>query len=245
MSADTAYFHGLPGGPGEWTHIAPRLLSEQAWVPDRNRGGALDDEFAARFPAGGARLIGFSLGVPVALALAVRHPQRVAALHLISPAAPLQLGDFLGDMAGAPLFRMAERQPRLFAAVARTESLIARLAPAFLFDRLFASAAGEDAVLARDPAFRGAMAQVLRAGLGASTRGFAGEVRGYVADWRPVLEQIRAPVTIWQGAADNWTPPAMARALAAALPGGAELRMIAGASHYTALRTALAEIASQ
>ena len=244
MSGNLAYFHGLPGGPGEWSFFAPQGLHASAWLPDRNRGGEVDGEFLARFPAGGAHLVGFSLGAPIALRLAARYPDRVERITLVSPGAPLQLGDFLSQMAGGPLFRMAAQSPRLFAAVAGAERLLARAAPAFLADRLFASAAGEDAALARDPAFRSAMAGVLRQGLGASTRGFVDEVAAYVADWRAVLCEVRAPVTIWQGNADNWTPPAMARALAAALPGEVDLREIEGTSHYSTLARALAELAA-
>lgn len=239
-----AYFHGMPGGPGEWAVNAPPVLAGAAWLIDRNDPAVSFDglaaELTARFPDG-LSLIGFSAGAFAALQVALRMGARVRRLNLISPAAPLQLGNFLPDMAGGPIFRMAADHPRLFAALAGAERLLARHAPGFLLDRLFATAQGGDAELALDPVFRGGMARVLREGLGRNAQGFAREVLAYVADWRSDLARITAPVTIWQGEADNWTPPAMGQALHGALPGSA-LHMLPGCSHYSALRTALERI---
>lgn len=243
VSPALVYFHGLPGAAAEWSVCAPPGLA--ACAPDRNtpiNAASLAAEVERHCPEGPLTLIGFSLGTPIALAAARQLGERVEQIHLVSPAAPLQLGDFLGAMAGGPLFRMAERRPALFRAVAWIEGLIARIAPAFLMDRLFASAAGDDAVLARDPAFRAGMAGALRAGLGRDWRGFADEVAAYVADWRADLAGVGAPVTIWQGEADNWTPPTMAEALAAALPGAVTLHRLPGCSHYSALRAALLQL---
>lgn len=239
-----AYFHGMPGGPGEWAVNAPPALRDAAWLADRNDPGQTAEQLAASLAAAfpqGCCLIGFSAGAFAALQVATLPGGAVRELHLISPAAPLQLGDFLSAMAGGPLFGLAAERPGLFALLARAEGLVARLAPAFLLDRLFAGACGADAALLDDPAFRQGMAGVLRAGLGQDSRGFADEVRAYVKDWRVVLDQVRAPVTIWQGDSDNWTPPAMGRALHAAMP-GSRLELVAVASHYSTLRAALARI---
>ena len=240
-----AYFHGQPGGAGEWPLCAPPDLS--AFVPERSAlpgPAALARQVSEHCSREPLTLIGFSLGAPVALAVARELAGRVANIHLVSPAAPLQLGSFLDDMAGAALFRMAQSSPALFRFVARCESLIARNAPFFLLDRLFARAAGEDAALRRDPAFRTALARILRDGLGRDPGAFVAEIAAYVTDWRPELLHIRAPVTIWQGALDNWTPPAMAQALAKAVPGPVALHLLPGCSHYSALKAALAELGS-
>lgn len=236
------YFHGMPGGPGEWLLLAPAALQEGAIAPDRNspdRAGPplvdLPDKVV---------VIGFSLGAPTALAFARHQGERVKALHLVSPAAPLQLGAFLGDMAGGALFALAARRPRLFRMVVEAQRLLARHAPALLLGRLFATARGGDAALWAEPTFRNGMARVLREGLGRDSRGFAAEVEAYVADWRGELGQpLARPVTIWQGSADNWTPPAMGEALHASLP-GSRLVMLEGCSHYSALQAALARIAA-
>ncbi|MBK9009813.1 alpha/beta hydrolase [Novosphingobium sp.] len=246
LGLPVVYLHGMPGGPGEWNLLAPHSLKESAFAPDRNGPEASPEAIAARLAErnhDGMVLIGFSLGAPVALHLAHQLGDRVRALHLVSPAAPLQLGSFLPQMAGGPLFALAARRPRLFRLVAAAQRLMARHAPGLLFTRLFASAQGADAALAATPAFKEAMAGVLREGLGCDPQGFAREVAAYVRDWRGELAApLTMPVTIWQGSADNWTPPAMAEALHASLS-GSRLVMLEGCSHYTALREALARLA--
>ena len=187
-------------------------------------------------------MIGFSAGAFAALQVALRLGARVRHLHLISPAAPLQLGSFHADMAGGPVFRLAAERPVLFTLLVKVELLLARLAPRFLLGRLMATAQGGDAALARDPAFLSGMAGVLRAGLGRDAAGFAAEVLAYVQDWRGDLAMVQVPVTIWQGDEDNWTPPAMGQALHAALP-GSRLEWLPGCSHYSALQAALRKLA--
>lgn len=240
-----AYFHGMPGGPGEWAINAPEPLREGVWLADRNNPDETPDRIAARLAAafpGGVTLIGFSAGAFAALQVAGRLGGLVQQLHLVSPAAPLQLGQFLPDMAGGPIFALAAKRPALFRLLVRAERWLARHAPGFLLGRLFATAQAGDAVLARDPHFRAGMAQVLRDGLGRDSRGFAAEVLAYVQDWRSDLAKVSAPVTIWQGTADNWTPPAMGQALHGALP-GSRLQALPGSSHYSALQAALKQIA--
>lgn len=242
-SSPLIYFHGLPGGSEEWGACAPPGLT--AFAPDRNipvDAATLAEQIDAKCADSPVTLIGFSLGAPIALNVARILGERARHIHLVSPAAPLHLGDFVDAMAGGPLFHLAASRPTLFRMIARIEGVIAHRAPDFLFGRLFASAVGDDVSLSRNPAFRTAIAQVLSSGLGRDWRGFAGEVAAYVTDWRPALAQVKAPVTIWQGEADNWTPPAMAEALAAALPGPVALNLLPGCSHYSTLRAALAQL---
>lgn len=242
--AALVHFHGQPGGPGEWRACAPAGLD--AFTPDRNAQAtpeALADMVAVHAP-GPLTLIGFSLGAPVALAVAAQLGGRVTVLHLVSPAAPLALGNFLPHMAGGPLFRLARDYPALFRLLAGLQGGLARTAPLLLLNRLFATACGDDRALRRDPGFRSAMADGLRAGLGRSTAGFIAEVSAYAAGTSLPPGPVSAPIHIWQGEDDNWTPPAMARALAASLP-GASLTMLPGCGHYGTLRAALARIQAQ
>lgn len=181
-------------------------------------------------------LVGFSLGGAQALQLAALLGQQVDRIDLIAPAAPLQLGQFLPAMAGGPLFALARRHPGLFGLVCRVQGLIARTAPGLLARLLFADARGGDAELARNPAFRGLLAMVLRQTFADGWRSYQAEIVSYVGDWQAVLDRITRPVTIWQGDQDNWVPPQMAQALAERLPGQARLELLPGLSHYSALQ---------
>ena len=239
-----AYFHGMPGGPGEWAINAPLELREAAWLADRNDPSETVAVIAARlkseFPDG-VRVLGFSAGAFAALHVAALVGDKVRDLHLIAPAGPLQMGSFLPDMAGGPTFRLAAGWPWLFARLTPPAQLLARRAPELLVQRMFATAQGDDRALAGDLQFRAGMAEVLREGLGRDARGFTTEVLAYVEDWRDLLSRVHVPITIWQGDADNWTPPAMAHALHNALP-TSQIKTLIGCSHYSTLRAAVAKI---
>jgi pimeloyl-ACP methyl ester carboxylesterase len=70
---------------------------------------------------GGVHLVGFSIGALAATKIAAFDPEQVSKLTLISPAAPLQLGTFLEDMAGKPIFEMAIKRPGVLALVTRVQ----------------------------------------------------------------------------------------------------------------------------
>ena len=125
MAADQiVYFHGQPGSPDELTLVSAVGLPPGLFAPDRAvdrpdlpLGPWLDHLTAtvlARYPAGPIRLVGFSLGAFMAIEVALRIADREVRLDLVSPAAPLGLGDFLPDMAGGPVFGLAARNPGLF-----------------------------------------------------------------------------------------------------------------------------------
>ena len=203
---------------------------------------ALAERIAVAAPNGELKLVGFSLGAHAALQVAPHLGGRVVQIDLVSPAAPLQLGDFLGGMAGAPVFRaaMAGRLP--FAALTAVQAQVARFAPRKLAAALMAKAKGADRALAGDPQFIGALAASLRTSLIDQRAAYAAEIRAYVGDWRADLARVRQPVAIWQGDEDDWTPPAMARALAEALPERPPITMHAGLSHFATLRHYLANL---
>jgi pimeloyl-ACP methyl ester carboxylesterase len=179
-------------------------------------------------------LVGFSLGGAAALRLAPLLGDRVARINLIAPAAPLCLGDFLPDMAGGALFGMAHDQPRLFSLICRVQALAARAAPALLTKMLLADTRGADRQLADEPAFRALLGAILRQTFAGGSSAYRAEIAAYVGDWQGELDQVTQPVAIWQGDQDNWVPPEMASALAERLK-GAQLTLLPGLSHYSAL----------
>lgn len=235
----TLYFHGLPGSAAELGSFGPEIAARAERLHVAPRTGdfaSLAEEIAAQFPDRPLVLVGFSLGAAAALRVAPHLGERVERIDLVAPAAPLQLGDFPAGMAGAPVFRaaMAGRLP--FAALAFVQAQAARLAPTRMAAALMAKARGADRALAADPCFLAGLAQSLRTSLIDSHAAYTREIRAYVSDWRAQLRQVHRPVTIWQGSEDDWTPPAMAAALVAALPGRPQVTMIDGLSHFSTLR---------
>jgi pimeloyl-ACP methyl ester carboxylesterase len=244
----SVYFHGLPGTTEELQSLG--IGSDKVIAIDRNgiAAGLGDSAYfatlAQRIAQHGPRLhlIGFSLGAAAALQVAAELPNAVMKIDLIAPAAPPELGDFLDHAAGGPIFRMAAQRPKLFRLTVCLQSFLARHAPMLLMRALFAGSAGADRALAKDPAFRRAIADILRTGLGAQSASYAREITAYVTPWADILPQVAAPVTIWQGDADTWSPPAMAHALAGSLPNRAALHLLPGLSHYSALKAAMPQI---
>lgn len=237
--AQVIYFHGLPGSAAELHGFGPEIAARAAGFHVAVRGGdfaRLAAGIAARFPEGALKLVGFSLGAAAALRTAPLLGERVERIDLVSPAAPLQLGDFLGSMAGAPVFRAALAGQGAFAALTFVQAQVVRIAPAKMAAALMAKAKGEDRALAADPRFIAALAQSLQHSLIDSRPAYTAEIRAYVADWRAELARVHRPVRIWQGSEDDWTPPAMAEALATALPERPEVTVLDGLSHFSTLR---------
>lgn len=242
------YLHGFPGGPEEWAMFGSPPTGVMA--PDRrtdapHRGFEYYcDHLARRIDAnaGGASmgLIGFSLGAHMALELAERLGPRVARIVLVSAAAPLELGDFLPEMAGRPVFRTAQASGLLLRWLCAGQAVLTRLVPDRLIDTLFASARGGDVGLAQDAAFRRTLQAMLARSLCDGATGYRREVRAFVAPWGALLSRIAAPVTIWHGLDDSWAPPGMARALADALPQVEAVHLLPGQSHYSTLAAVLA-----
>jgi pimeloyl-ACP methyl ester carboxylesterase len=243
----TLYFHGLPGSAAELSSFGPEIAAQvghfhvvdRSAAPDEGSFSQLAASITATFPYGPLRLVGFSLGAAAALQVAPHLGARVERIDLVSPAAPLQLGDFLPGMAGAPVFRAALAGRMPFAALTFMQSQVARIAPAKMAAALMAKARGADRALAGDPQFIAGLAQSLRQSLLAQRAAYTAEIRASVADWSGALAKVHQPVTIWQGSEDNWTPPAMAEALAAQLPSAPVMLMQPGCSHFSTLRAYL------
>ncbi len=248
MRPVTLYFHGLPGSAAELASFGPEIAAQAGHfhVVDRSATPAegyfpsLAARIAAQYPDEALHLVGFSLGAAAALQVAPHLGARVDRIDLVSPAAPLQLGDFLDDMAGAPVFRAALAGRMPFAALTFMQAQVARIAPAKMAAALMAKARGADRALAADPRFIAGLAQSLQTSLLSQRVAYSTEIRAYVADWSATLAKVHQPVTIWQGSEDDWTPPAMGEALAAHLRSTPALLMQPGCSHFSTLRAYLA-----
>lgn len=242
------YCHGLPGGAQELAIVGDDL---PIIALDRFAGGdtyqarldALADHIRQTYAGREIHLLGFSLGAMSALEIASRLTDHVSHVHLISAAAPLELGNFLPDMAGKPVFETALRSKFQFAMLCAGQTIFARLAPDAFFNALFSSATGPDRLLRDDPKFRTIISKSTAACLRQNLAGYKQEVHAYVAPWANRLDTIQADITLWHGTADNWSPPEMALALADRL--NAKTEIFDGLSHYSTLQKALPKITRQ
>jgi pimeloyl-ACP methyl ester carboxylesterase len=246
------YLHGFPGGPEELAAVGcahPSIIApnRQHDAPQLGFSGYcahLTQAIAAQTGQSPVTLIGFSMGSRMALEIASRLGPHVESVVLVSSVAPLDTGDFLPLMAGRPIFRAAMASPLLFRALSRAQAAMAHFAPHRLFDQVFAKVAGADAALTREPVFVRTVQAMVASTLAAGASGYRREVMAFVAPWHDLLSRIAAPVTIWHGEADNWTPIGMADVLAARLPNIRAVHRLPGLSHYSTLGVALTQISA-
>ncbi len=242
------YCHGLPGLPEELRLSGFLPAATNAVMLDRlgAPGGGHEESLLAAFDSLGLKepvmVAGFSLGAMSALRLAARRPLLVHSLVLASPAAPLELGDFLPAMAGRPVFEAARRGPISLGVLGVFQSGLLSVAPKALVSTMFRkSCAAEQRLLSSKP-FADTVTRGLRTCLGPHRAAYQRELSEYVSPWADLLDDIRCDVEIVQGAEDDWTPPAMAEALRQRLGARALLTVIPGLGHYSALQAAAAQL---
>jgi pimeloyl-ACP methyl ester carboxylesterase len=240
-------FHGVPGSPAElhWWDAAARRHGVQLWslcrsaLPASLRGTAYFEAIAAALPISDPlHLAGFSIGGFVALRtahMAQKAGRKIAALHLLSTAAPLEAGDFLTHMAGQPVFRMAQNRSTLLQGVAVMQGWLARVWPAALSRLLFASACSSDRILAAEAGFQGIARTAFADSLDAGRVGYLRDLQEYAQPWANMVSEVQAPTWLWHGTEDNWSPTGMANWLQANLPNCRGLDLAQGQSHYGCL----------
>ncbi|WP_299423897.1 alpha/beta hydrolase [uncultured Shimia sp.] len=246
-SSQTPIFfcHGVPGGPDDATLLQTDDLPVAAQnLFDFSTGDPLQhlfwqyDAACAETEGGQMHVVGFSIGAMAALRLAAARPDAVARVTVISPAAPLQLGDFLPGMAGAPVFKLARQRPGVLRVLTAVQGLLARVAPGLLINQLFAKCGAQEQAMLSDPKFRAALISGMRSSFVDHRQGYLDYLSAYVADWSAELSQVRAPVQIWHGDGDTWSPLAMSAAIKKLVPAGCELHVVPGGEHYSTLRAA-------
>lgn len=242
------YFcHGLPGCPRD----ASYFLNQPAVSPDLLAAMRMDmplrEALAVQFDAlsdsqSPVHLVGFSIGAMAALEIAAARPARVAQVTLISAAAPLQLGDFLPEMAGRPVFQMAMRRGPGLRVMTAAQGLMLRLAPKALMKQLFSGVSALEQKQVAATGFDTMLKTGLRHAYQTNPQAYMRLLRQYARDWTPTLAKVQAPVTLWHGEADGWAPMAMAEALVQQLRGGTTLHRVPEAGHYSTLSHACAAL---
>lgn len=217
--------HPFPMDAGFWSAVSPALAANRtviacefpglgaAPMTERPSVDGFADAVAATIateaPGGRAAVCGLSLGGYAALALAARHPERVAALVLADTRAE---DDAPAARAGR---HESAAQVRSRGSAAFLDEFVPRLVAPDDPESLRAARAMADA---QEPE---AVARALEA--------LAGR-----ADRRPDLPAMGMPALVIVGAEDRVTPLACAETLIAGLQ-DAEVVVIPGAGHLTAL----------
>ena len=237
------FCHGVPGCPQDGSLldtqgralVAPNLFDVSGKAPFT----ALLEMFDAAVAdcdQQGFHVVGFSIGAMAALRLAAARPEKVAKVTVVSPAAPLSLGDFLPDMAGAPVFKLAMKWPAVLRLLTAAQGLLARIAPGVLINQLFAKCGPQERALLQDAPFVECLKAGMRSSFGQYRDGYLAYLAAYVDDWSAELAQVQAPVDIWHGDKDTWAPLVMAEALNEVLPAPCALHVVPEGEHYLTLQ---------
>ncbi|WP_412551631.1 alpha/beta fold hydrolase [Shimia sp. MIT910701] len=241
--APVFFCHGVPGCPQDAAFlatngrvvVAPNLLACEGSAPLEH----LASTFGAAVAQNGGQafhVVGFSIGAMAALRLAAERPKQVARVTVVSPAAPLQLGEFLPDMAGAPVFKLAMKRPRVLRMLTAAQGLLARNVPGMLIKQLFAKCGVQERALLADPQFVTALTEGMRNSFVTHRAGYLAYLAAYVADWSDVLRNVQAPVEIWHGDKDTWAPLEMADAIKDLVPSSCVLHVVPNGEHYSTLK---------
>ena len=250
--SNVSFLHGLSGRPGDANLGSRGLLAGTRVIGTKPLGLGGDgdnilDQTVAQFDAmiadakGYIHLIGFSIGAMVACKIAAERPDEVGRLSLISPAAPLQLGDFLPHMAGAPVFQMAQDHPRRLAMATAAQGLVSRIAPGLITKVLFAKCGPQEKALMADEQFKFLLQRALDISYRKNAVQYRRMLAAYVGDWSDTLDGIQCPVDLWHGSDDSWAPIDMSESLKAAISSPTVLHEIKGGEHYSTLTKFFAE----
>jgi pimeloyl-ACP methyl ester carboxylesterase len=248
------YFHGVPGAISEAQLFDDpakanglKIICQDRFALDANFTKpeyfqTLADDICRLSPGKQVDIVGFSVGAFVALQVWRLIPHQVHSLHLVSPAAPLEGGDFLKEMAGKQVFWLAREWPVLFKLLSYWQCLLARYFPNSLFEMLFASAVAGDKTLATNTDFKKSINGVLKECFCNNAAGYLRDVLAYVAPWQDTLSKVAVKTHLWHGDQDNWSPCAMSAYLKQQIPAYADIHLQEGLSHYSCLYAAVPTI---
>lgn len=242
-------FHGTPGSRLMFrlVHEPARLLCLRIIAPDRP-GFGLSDYQENRTLADWTRdvraladklgldrfgVAGISGGGPYVAACAALLPERVAAAALISPVGPLHSPEGPDNLPPAQIvtFRLLPHVRPAMAGALSIGRLMFLNAPDSMYGMIVRRAGPADEhILLRPEVRKNLLAGVIE-GLRPGVQGVAQEMKIFAKLWNIPFQAIKAPVLLWQGAADNNIPVAASLRLAEIIP-GCELFRIEGAGHY-------------
>jgi len=175
-------------------------------------------------------VLGYSGGVPYALACAEALPDRVSRAVLVAcvgPGIPAGLAPAVARNRQTCLYR-----PRRAWLTWWGVGLAARRFPGRLIAQTREALPEPDRHVMADPEFASTYADALKDALAAGPAGACRDMALMTGDWGLHPDRIRIPVTLWQGEEDTNAPPQTARELAAAIPGSVA-HFIPGEGHLS------------
>lgn len=255
------YFHGAPSARVEWNLFGCAALAQKhqlrVIVPDRPGLGLSDfqpgrqlldwptDVSALADSLGLDRfaIMGCSAGGPYAAACALKLPERLTHVLMVSSVGPHNEPGLTDDI--TPQIRQSTRlacdKPWLYRLILRMMNLLARYAPQRLIAQAIATLPAPDQATLTQPEFQRGFVAMLKEALRHGPRGAQVDTALMVSPWGFSPQAITAPVQLWHGEADRNAPIAMGRYLAAAIP-HSQAHFYPGEGHLSLLAKHIDEI---
>jgi pimeloyl-ACP methyl ester carboxylesterase len=232
------YFHGSPSAKLEWhlfgNEALTRKLTVRIIVPDRPGLGRSDFQPGRRisdWPADVIALadhlalarfavLGYSAGGPYAAVCALKIPERLTHVGIVSGTGPFGEPDLLAAINPFNLrfIRLARTNPWLSRLMLRLMGRMVRYWPHYVIAQAKAGLPAPDQVVLARPDFQRAFVAVIQEGLRAGPRGAQLDTALMASPWDFRPQDIRAAVHLWHGEADANAPLAMGRYMAATIP---------------------------
>jgi len=181
---------------------------------------------------------GRSGGGPHALACAALLPERVSRAAVLVGLAPRQADglDWFDGMADSNVDAYAGAEGRLNRVIARLEAEadVIRDDPASLIHRLAAELTDHDRRVVADAGIRSLLMQAYAEALRESAHGWIDDVRAFRTPWGFDPATVAAPVLLWHGEGDVFSPVGHSLWLGARIPGSTVI-VESDAAHFSAL----------
>jgi len=250
------YFHGAPGAVEECSVFDAYAKKNNLKIVCFDRFAiepSLDSESYFDYLASQIKtkageqsidMIGFSIGSYIALEVGKRLHDQLRHTHLISAVAPIHVDNFIDEMAGGLVFKLAKEWPFIFSLLTRYQKLMALLAPFMLVNMFFSSAVAKDKELSKQRDFKRYMASLLKQCFQNRSIGYKRDIKFYLT-WQGNLDRYTSNIYLWHGTEDNWSPFSMATYLCNEMSGDTNLEALKGLSHYSCLYDAAPKICTR
>jgi pimeloyl-ACP methyl ester carboxylesterase len=242
-------FHGTPGSHRMWRCGVEAAYASRFRLiaadrpgyggssphPGRTISSALADlaHVVAAYKLDRFGLLGVSGGTPFACSAAACYGNRITALGLVSPLAPVGEVDMRPHLRTRDrlLFLHASRYPRALRAASIPASALMRWFPKPMFQLSRLTAGKADRALLGQSQIAAAIVADGMAAAAAGLDGAIADLAIYGQPWGVDFAAISAPSRLWIGSADTIVPVAAAIALGHRIK-GCEITRLPGAGHF-------------
>lgn len=246
------YFHGSPSTSLEWTlfcneslekRLATRVialdrpgLGRSDFQPGRRIADWPEDvtALADRLELPSFGILAYSGGGPYAAACALKVPERLTDVVIVSGTAPFDEPGLTAAISPPSLrfMQLARTKPRLSKLSVRLMGIMAHYAPHSFIKGVISSLPPADQSLMTDPNFQQRFIALIKDAIGAGPSGAQWDTALMVSPWGLRLHEINLLVQLWHGEEDANAPLAMAHYMAASIP-NSKLRFFAAEGHLS------------